>query len=122
MASVLLVESDPALRCYAEVVFRDAGHRVTGVADGEDALAMLASGRFDIAIIGNPASGRAIDVLRTRADRAIASRTRVLLHGGDDLTGVDGRLHELDVDVLPRPARPAELLAATSLGSGLELV
>ncbi|MDH3707928.1 MAG: hypothetical protein OES57_17820 [Acidimicrobiia bacterium] len=122
MASVLIVESDPAIRCYALVVFRDAGHRVTGVGDGEQALSMLSTGRFDIAVIGDPAAGRAIDVVRARSDRSIATRTKLVVHTADDLTDIECGLHELDVEVLPRPARPAELLAATSLGSGLELV
>ena len=122
MASVLIVESDPAFRLYVQVVFRDAGHRVTCVGDADQALTMLATNRFDLAIVGELTTTGAVGIAKARADLSIATRTRVVLHTSESSITAEVDAHELDVDVLPMPARPAELLALTSLGSGLELV
>ncbi|MGI9600462.1 MAG: hypothetical protein ACR2QE_01150 [Acidimicrobiales bacterium] len=128
MASVLIIEADLGFRIYAQVIYRDAGHRVTCVGDGDQALTMLATNRFDLAVVGAIGSpGRegdrtGIELIKACAELSVAGRTRLVLHSDDPLAALELDGRNIDVELLPRPAHPAELLALTNLGSGLELV
>ncbi len=123
MASVLIVESDQGFRVFAQVIYRDAGHRVTCAGDADQALTMLESGRFDVALIGGLSGGTSeIELVKARSDRLIAPATRVVLHTDDHWAAAELQFCDPAVEILPKPARIAELLALTRLGSGLELV
>ena len=47
---VLLVEDDPALRRYLEVVLQRAGHTVASAGDGLDAMKVLLNERVDVIV------------------------------------------------------------------------
>jgi twitching motility two-component system response regulator PilH len=47
---VLLVEDDPALRRYLEVVLQRAGYRVVSAADGLEAMKFLLSATVDVVV------------------------------------------------------------------------
>lgn len=126
---MLIIEADPGVRMYTQVIFRDAGHRVTCVGDADQGLTMLASNRFDLAVVGavdsadgEATSDRGLDLVKASDQLSLAARTRVVLHTADPLAPAEIGLLELEIEIVPRPAHPAELLALTNLGSGLELV
>jgi CheY-like chemotaxis protein len=50
MSAILLVDDNPAVRALVGDVLRDAGHRVSDVASGSEALALLERRSFDLLI------------------------------------------------------------------------
>ena len=48
---ILIVDDDPPLRDMLTRSFTREGHRTTAVADGEEALSMTESGRFDVVLL-----------------------------------------------------------------------
>lgn len=51
MASVLVVDDDPAVRTTIKLVLERNGHRVSVAADGRAGLAALAAGGFDLLVV-----------------------------------------------------------------------
>ncbi|SLN35042.1 response regulator [Oceanibacterium hippocampi] len=50
MSRILLAEDDDSMRLFLARELERAGHEVTAVADGVDALPMLGPGRFDVLV------------------------------------------------------------------------
>ena len=122
MASLLLVEADPGVGLYTQVVFRDAGHQVTMAREAKEAFGLMAIHHFDLVIVGDALPGRSgVELLQTVEDFAVSPGTRLILHTADPLAGPELGVRDLPVEVLVRLARPDELLAITRLAPGLEL-
>jgi DNA-binding response OmpR family regulator len=51
MSAILLVDDNPAVRNIVGDVLEDAGHVVSGVATGAEAIALLERGSFDLLIL-----------------------------------------------------------------------
>ena len=51
MASVLVVDDDPAVRMTVKLVLERAGHRVSAAPDGRAGLAALAAGGIDLLVV-----------------------------------------------------------------------
>lgn len=51
MSAILLVDDNPAVRNVVADVLEDAGHKVSGVASGAEAIALLERNAFDLLIL-----------------------------------------------------------------------
>lgn len=102
----LLVEDDPAVRRYLEVMLQRAGFEVTAVSDGLAAIKQALASTFD-AIVTDAilpyVSGR--EVCRFLRRQAQHARTPLLMLSGLQQTDAD----EADI-FLVKPVRPEELI------------
>jgi CheY-like chemotaxis protein len=120
-ARILVVDDDDILRGVNEAVLSLAGYGTDSAADGEEALAMLAIGDFDL-VLTDCNMPRLDGIGLVRAMRAAGNRTPIMMVSGS-LAG-DGKLPEdvhREVTVaLPKPLRTLELLAgvARALAAG----
>jgi CheY-like chemotaxis protein len=119
-ARILVVDDDDILRGVNEAVLSLAGYGTGGAADGEEALAMLAIGDFDLVL--TDCNMPRIDGLGlVRAMRAAGNRTPIMMVSGS-LAGSDlpEDVRREVVVALPKPVRTLELLAgvARALGAG----
>ncbi len=58
MAHILVIDDDAGLRAVASVILQRAGHRVTLVADGEDALRSFRTDPADLVLCDNSMPGQ----------------------------------------------------------------
>lgn len=111
---VLIVEDDPDMRESMESVLTYAGHAITAVADGLEALSWLAGDRPHPCVI-------VLDLMmpgmngfelrsRLRADPALSSIPVVVLTGAGRLADRKGA--ELQAEILRKPIDLRDLLAA----------
>ena len=111
MSHLLIVEDDELLRDALCAQLSHAGHSVSSAKDGEQALALLESSRFDGVVLdlGLPKIG-GLQVLRWIRQR-LAALPVLLLTARD---GVEDRVQGLNAgadDYLTKPFNMAELLA-----------
>ena len=115
MARILIADDRPENRLLVATVLQHAGHTVFEAADGAEALAQAAAHRPDLALIDLSLPGtkgtEVIRALRARpqtASVAIALYTASAVHPAlRDFMELYGIEH-----IVPKPAEPAELLAA----------
>jgi CheY-like chemotaxis protein len=114
-ARILIVDDDDILRGVNEAVLSLAGYGTDGAADGEEALAMLATCDFDL-VLTDCNMPRLDGLGLVRAMRAAGSQIPVMMVSGS-LAG-DGKLPDdvrREVSVaLPKPVRSLELLAGVA--------
>jgi CheY-like chemotaxis protein len=114
-ARILVVDDDDILRGVNEAVLSLAGYGTGGAADGEEALAMLAIGDFDL-VLTDCNMPRLDGMGLVRAMRAAGNRTPIMMVSGSLAGG--GELPEdvrREVAVaLPKPVRTLELLAGVA--------
>jgi CheY-like chemotaxis protein len=114
-ARILIVDDDDILRGVNEAVLSLAGYGTDGAADGEEALAMLAIGDFDL-VLTDCNMPRLDGMGLVRAMRAAGYQIPVMMVSGS-LAG-DGKLPDdvrREVSVaLPKPVRSLELLAGVA--------
>jgi CheY-like chemotaxis protein len=111
---VLIVEDDPDMRESMESVLTYAGHSITAVADGHEALSWLTGDRphpcvilLDLMMPGmNGFELRS----RLRADPVLAAIPVLVLTGAGNLA--DRKGEELQAEILRKPIDLKDLLAA----------
>ena len=108
---LLVAEDDPGLRSVLERALKRSGYVVDAVADGDRALAYLASYEYDAVVLDWRMPGTpGVDVVRRLRSRG--SRTPILMLTARDTT--EDRVEGLDAgadDYLVKPFQLAELLA-----------
>jgi two-component system OmpR family response regulator len=121
-AAILLVEDDETLAGEVAMVLREAGHAVTSLSDGAEAVAAATSGSFDLLVVDRMLPGldglslleRVRDgqlstpVLVISALGAVDERVRGLKAGGDDYLTKPFALVELAARVEALLRRPLE--------------
>ena len=103
MAKILLAEDDESLRTFLTRALQRAGHEVFAVSQGDEALPVLAEGRFDLLLadIVMPAMD-GIEMARRAV--AIQPRIRVMFITGFAAVALQNQLHTpADTRVLSKP-------------------
>ena len=103
MAKILLAEDDESLRTFLTRALQRAGHEVFAVSQGDEALPVLAEGRFDLLLadIVMPAMD-GIEMARRAV--AIQPRIRVMFITGFAAVALQIQLHtRADPRVLSKP-------------------
>jgi len=111
--SILLVDDDPAVRRVVEALFAQDGHTVR-VADAADALALAASGAWDLVIAGGLAVAGGRLFVEELLERNPAVRDRVLVVTGDVRPAATEALARLSLPYLRKPFTLRELRAAAA--------
>ncbi len=120
---VLIVDDDPAYLGYAAALTRRIGFEAETAADGEAALACLAAGEFDVAIIDQemPRLSGTETIARLRAVEATHSIYAVMLTGHEDtetkLTALDAGFDDFISKSAPETEIVAKLVAARRVGA-----
>ncbi|MGE5516473.1 MAG: ATP-binding protein [Bacteroidota bacterium] len=112
---ILLAEDNPVNRTVAERILTAAGHHVTAVANGAEALAAVQARSFDVVLmdVHMPEMDGFEATRRIRALPAPAGRTAILALTANVMAGDQERCAQAGMDgYLPKPFKPAELLAA----------
>lgn len=112
--AVLLAEDNPVNRIVAERVLTKAGHSVTAVEDGAQAVAALTQGRFDVVLmdVHMPEMDGFEATRRIRALSGPAAHIPIIALTANVLAGDMERCVEAGMDsYLAKPFKPAELLA-----------
>lgn len=111
-ARVLLVDDDPMiLRAYAHVLER-AGHPVVPAADGEEALAKVGDGGFDVVVtdIRMPGMG-GLELLRALRERDVDAQV-VLMTGAPELSTAMRAIEHGAVRYVTKPVAIDDLVDA----------
>jgi diguanylate cyclase (GGDEF)-like protein len=107
---ILVVDDEPAARLLAEAVVRAAGHEVQTAEDGDQAVALLGSGHFDVLVTDAQMPGISGFELAMQVRRDVGRYLYVImltaLH--DDGERLAGMRAGVD-DYLTKPLRPATL-------------
>ena len=113
MATILVVDDEPAIRAFVRAALQQANHRVLEAADGVSALRLLASGeRPDLVLLDIALPHlNGIEVCRRLRREPPTSSTPVLL-----LTGLPDRGDQDAVEAgahgcLTKPFSPAQLIS-----------
>ncbi|MBC7952465.1 MAG: response regulator [Rhodospirillaceae bacterium] len=115
--AVLLAEDNAVNRIVAERVLSKAGHHVTTVGDGAQAVDAMAQGRFDVVLmdVHMPEMDGFEATRRIRALPGPASRIPIIALTANVLAGDMERCVESGMDsYLAKPFKPAELLACVA--------
>lgn len=98
LASILVVEDDGELAEVLQLVLEDAGYKVAGVMNGEDALKQMASAPVDLVVLDVNMEGMSgIDVARQLRSRKEASDVLIALHTGLDEASVREQFADYDL-------------------------
>ena len=109
-ARILLVEDDPSVREAATFVLQRAGFAVTGVADGDDGLALGSGQSFDLVLLDLMLPSRSgFEVCREI--RRTSGIPIVMLTARTEITDVVVGLELGADDYITKPFVPAELVA-----------
>ena len=109
-AKILVVDDDEALSEMIGIVLRNDGFEPTFCADGSQALAMFRSSRPDLVLLDLMLPGMdGIEVCR--AIRAESDTPIVMLTAKSDTSDVVRGLESGADDYVPKPFKPAELVA-----------
>ena len=111
--SVLVVEDEASIREMLSYNLSREGYQVTGVASGEDALAVAQLRPFDVVILDRMLPGLdGLDVCRQlRSDPKTRSVGIILLTGLSEETDVVAGLHEGADDYITKPFSPKVMSA-----------
>jgi PAS domain S-box-containing protein len=112
--SVLLAEDNPVNRTVAERILARAGHKVTAVPDGAQALTAVKAHSYDLVLmdIHMPEMDGFEATRRIRALDGDAARTPIIALTANVLAGDMERCVQAGMDgYLPKPFKPSELLA-----------
>ncbi|MBC7906115.1 MAG: response regulator, partial [Rhodospirillaceae bacterium] len=115
--AVLLAEDNAVNRIVAERVLGKAGHVVTTVEDGAQAVKAMAEGRFDVVLmdVHMPEMDGFEATRRIRALSGPAARTPIIALTANVLAGDMERCVDAGMDsYLAKPFKPAELLACVA--------
>jgi two-component system, cell cycle sensor histidine kinase and response regulator CckA len=120
MSRVLLVDDEELLLRATESMLRTAGVEVEAALGGERALELLATRRFDAALI-DLMMPRMSGIELVRRVRAVAPELRLVLTSSFPLSpGQIARLGVGDVRFVPKPAPVATLIDALGLAEPAE--
>lgn len=88
---ILAVDDDPVQRQLAALALRLGGHDVAGVGDGAEALSLLSSERFDVALVDHEMPGMSgFSVLMALGERGLlADMPVVYVTSRDDMAVID---------------------------------
>ena len=112
MATVLVVDDEPAIRAFVREALQQAGHRVLEATDGASALRLAEAGRPDLALLDialPQVSG--IDVCRRLRERAATARTPVLFLTGLPDQGAVEAVAAGAQGYLAKPFSPDQLIS-----------
>jgi CheY-like chemotaxis protein len=113
-ASILVLEDDAAVRSMLVEALTHAGHAVQTGADGQSALGMLESGRFDV-VLTDFALPQCSGLVVARAVKRVSPNTPVVLITGWGHLLDPERLREHGVDLmLVKPFRVERVLSVVS--------
>ena len=120
--NILIVDDEPAIRWSLSEFFEDSSFRVTSAESGEEALDLMASSHFDVAIVDLRLPGMSGDAMIVKANE-IDSSTRFIIHTGsagyalaEDLKKIGVRSE--DVFLKPQPDLQAIVRAVQKMVSG----
>jgi len=123
MATVLILDDDPNARLLLTTLLAHGGHSPTEAADGEHALALARERRPDLIVfdLSMPKMSGAEFLRALRADEQTRD-LRVALYTATELDAAMRDFMEIYgvVAALPKPAEPAELLAAVDAALGIQ--
>lgn len=111
---VLLAEDNPVNRTVAERILTQAGHRVTTVTNGAQALAAVQGRAFDVVLmdVHMPEMDGFEATRRIRALSGPCARVPILALTANVMAGDQERCARAGMDgYLPKPFKPSELLA-----------
>ncbi|WP_342452858.1 ATP-binding protein [Pararoseomonas indoligenes] len=111
---ILLVDDEAPLRRLAAVALERAGHQVTQAEDGDTALEMIEDGLRPAALVSDITMPGLDGVALARATRAILPHMPVVLVSGYAEAALGQEMGREGVVFLPKPYRPAQLVALVS--------
>ena len=103
MLDVLLADDDPDVRASVGAALRSAGHRVMEASDGLDAVAMLSSHIFDLAVCDVRMPKLDGNTLLRRIRRESPKTSVVMMTSFATVADVVGSLHDGAVNYLAKP-------------------
>ena len=110
---ILLAEDDPAIRELTRLLLTRQGHKMEAVSNGQDALRMLATRRFDVLLLDDemPGLGGAQTAKHIREEeKSTGKRQFILSLSGNNTEADKSRLRAAGVDVcLSKPFHADEL-------------
>ena len=110
MAKILLAEDDESIRGYLKRTLERAGHEVFAVSQGDEALPVLAEGRFDL-LLADIVMPEMDGVELARRAVAIQPRIRVMFITGFAALALQNRLPaRFGAQVLSKPFHLKELV------------
>ena len=110
MAKILLAEDDDSMRLFLQRALERAGHEVFAVADGADALPVLAEGRFDL-LLADIVMPEMDGIELARQTVAIDPRVRVMFITGFAAVALRNRdAARVDAKVLSKPFHLRDLV------------
>jgi PAS domain S-box-containing protein len=118
---ILLVEDEPKLRILAQEILREQGHEVLVAADGVAALELLGTDppAFDLLLSDVIMPGLSGPELYARLRERCPGLPVLFMSGyPTDIMGTGATLVPLDLPLLHKPFRPADLLAALAPFTG----
>jgi PAS domain S-box-containing protein len=121
--SVLLAEDNPVNRTVAERILTKAGHKVTAVTDGAQALAAVKAHAYDVVLmdVHMPEMDGFEATRRIRALDGACARTTIIALTANVLAGDMERCVQAGMDgYLPKPFKPSELLTLLARRAGTQ--
>lgn len=111
MANILLAEDDDSMRLFLARALERAGHSVISVAQGDEALPVLAEQRFDL-LLADIVMPQMDGIELARRAVAIDARIRVMFITGFAAVALKNRrVGETDARVLSKPFHLRDLVA-----------
>ena len=112
-ASLLVVDDNETNRDILSRLLERQGHRVSSASGGEEALARLANGRFDLVLLDILMPGlTGFEVLqRMKADPALAQVPVIFISALDDASGKAQAFRAGGVDYVTKPFQAEEVAA-----------
>ena len=116
MKRILVVDDEPAVREYAQLVLERAGHQVEVASNGLEAQELLHSGGYDVVVTDHVMPGvrgrELVRWIRAHPDQEIAKIRIVLVTGGgDDIKEVVVEIREThNAELLFKPYMARQLL------------
>ena len=117
MATVLIVDDDPATRLLVRTVLSHAGHAVIEAGSGAEGLGAASAERPDLILLDlSMAAMSGAEFLRALRADANARATRVALYTATPMNAALRDFMEIYgvVAAIPKPSEPQELIAAVS--------
>ncbi len=114
MRNILVVDDEHVITSSIQSYFTRLGATVDTAAEREEAEALLATRRYDVAIIDLRLAGtdglEGLDILRFVRDRALTVRT--ILMTANPIESAEATAHELGIDVFMRKPVPLQTMSS----------
>ncbi|HZD24740.1 MAG TPA: response regulator [Alphaproteobacteria bacterium] len=109
MAKILLAEDDDSMRHFLARALERAGHEVIGVAQGDEALPVLAEGRFDL-LLADIVMPEMDGIELARRAVAIDPRIRIIFITGFAAVALQQQTTQPGTKVLSKPFHLRDLV------------